>query len=56
LINDLASYELWCKKIAEEIAKKRIADLKDFIKTEEMPRVLDMAFNALLNGIYYRLE
>ncbi|MBW1706035.1 MAG: adenosylcobinamide amidohydrolase, partial [Deltaproteobacteria bacterium] len=54
LVCDLSSYELWCRKIAGEIAGKEIANLEDLVKPEGMPPVLRMAVNALLNGINNR--
>jgi hypothetical protein len=56
LIADLSSHELSCKKVAEEIAGKEIANLKEVTETEDMPLVLRMTVNALLNGIYYRIK
>ncbi|OEU84988.1 MAG: adenosylcobinamide amidohydrolase [Desulfobacterales bacterium S5133MH4] len=54
LIADLSIYELWCKNVAEEIAGEKIPNLKDVTETENMPPVLRMTVNALLNGIYHR--
>ena len=56
LIADLSSYELSCKKVAGEIAGKEIVNMKEVTETEDMPLVLRMTVNALLNGIYYRIE
>lgn len=56
LIADLSSYELSCKKVAGEIAGKEIVNMKEVTETEDMPIVLRMTVNALLNGIYYRIE
>ncbi|MBW1677419.1 MAG: adenosylcobinamide amidohydrolase, partial [Deltaproteobacteria bacterium] len=56
LIGDLSGYELLCQKVAEEIAGKKITNLKDLIKPEKVPPVLHIAINALLNGIYYRIK
>ncbi len=56
LIADLSSYELSCKKVAGEIAGKEIVNMKEITETEDMPLVLRMTVNALLNGIYYRIK
>jgi len=56
LIADLSSHELSCKKVAEEIAGKEIANLKEVTETEDVPLVLRMTVNTLLNGIYYRIK
>lgn len=54
LLIDLSAYKLWCKKIAEEIAGREIASSIDFIVMDDLPVVLRMAFNAILNGVYYK--
>ncbi len=56
LIDDLTSFELLCNDIAEEIAGEKIENMTDFIADKDMPRVPRMAFNALLNGLYYRIK
>lgn len=56
LIADLSSHELSCKKVAGEIAGKEIANMKEVTETEDMPLVLRMTVNALLNGIYCRIK
>ena len=56
LIADLSSHELSCKKVAEEIAGKEIANMKEVTETEDMPLVLRMTVNTLLNGIYCRIK
>ncbi|MBN2254091.1 MAG: adenosylcobinamide amidohydrolase [Deltaproteobacteria bacterium] len=54
LVNDLASFESLCNKIAEEIAGKKIENMINFIAQDNMPCVLRMALNGLLNGLYCR--
>ena len=56
LIADLKVYELWCKRLAEEIADKKIEKMLDLINLDDSPRVLRMSLNAILNGLFYRLE
>jgi len=56
LVNDLGFFELWCSDMAEEIAWKKIGTTKDFIADKDMPRVLRMALNSLLNGLYVRIK
>lgn len=56
LIADLSSHELSCKEVAGEIAEKEISSMKEFTETEDMPLVLRMTVNALLNGIYCRIK
>jgi adenosylcobinamide amidohydrolase len=54
LITDLRAYNLWCKQVAEEIAGKKIAVMKDILQTENMLLPLRMALNAVFNGLYYK--
>jgi len=54
LLDNLSAYNLQCKRIAEKIAGKKIAKLKDLVGTDDIPVVLRSALNALLNGIYFR--
>ncbi|MBW2107036.1 MAG: adenosylcobinamide amidohydrolase, partial [Deltaproteobacteria bacterium] len=56
LIADLKVYELWCKRLAEEIADKKIEKMLDLVNFDDSPRVLRMSLNAILNGLFYRLE
>ena len=54
LFTDLTAYELWCEKIAEEIADREIASRIDLIIMDDLPVVLRMALNSILNGVYYK--
>jgi iron complex transport system substrate-binding protein len=54
LVDDLGSYELWCKNVAGEIAGKEIEVMLDLIAFDKIPAVVRMALNSILNGIYYR--
>lgn len=56
LFTDLTAYELWCEKIAKEIAGREIASRIDLIAMDDLPVVLRMALNSILNGVYYRLN
>jgi hypothetical protein len=56
LVNDLGFFKLWCSDMAEEIAGKKIETTKDLIADKDMPRVLRMALNSLLNGLYVRIK
>jgi len=55
LITDVSGFEAWGRRTAEEIAGKKIKRMNDLVAYDNMPRVLDAALNALLNGIYYRM-
>lgn len=50
-VTDLASFETWCRSIADEIAGRWIEAWKDYVTTPEIPVVVKMALNALLNGV-----
>jgi ABC-type Fe3+-hydroxamate transport system substrate-binding protein/adenosylcobinamide amidohydrolase len=56
LICDLSDYELWCRKVAEEIAGKEIEDMTDLIFPDHLPVVIKMSFNSILNGIYNEMK
>jgi hypothetical protein len=56
LFTDLTAYDLYCKIIAEEIAGKKIERMEDMIEMKQLPIVLKRALNALMNGIYYKLN
>lgn len=48
---DVSLFNLWCKEIAKEIGNKKIDNLNSFIDSDEIPHIVAMAFNALINGI-----
>ena len=54
LIKNLASYDLWCRDVAWQIAGEEFEDMKDFVKADDIPVVLKKALNGILNGAYYR--
>jgi hypothetical protein len=56
LIGDLASYNLWCSQIAEEIAGREVERMVDLIGPGDLPVVERMALNSLLNGVYFRMK
>jgi hypothetical protein len=56
LLKDLSPYERWCQNIAEDIAGKKIADMSEFVDQDDLPMVLKMALNAILNGTYHKIR
>ena len=56
LLSDLTSYKLWAENISLEIAGRNIEEDKDFAGNAEMPVVLKTAFNAIINGAFYRVK
>ncbi len=56
LLCDLSSYGLWCKMIAQDIAGKKIERVEDIVQSNDMPVVLRMALNAILNGLIPKLK
>ncbi len=56
LVNDLDFFELWCSDMAEEIAGEKIEQMINLIADKDMPRVLRMALNSLLNGLCFRMK
>ncbi|MBW2644235.1 MAG: adenosylcobinamide amidohydrolase, partial [Deltaproteobacteria bacterium] len=51
LVKDLSTYELWCHLIAENIAGKKFEQMKELVSMDDIPVVLKMALNAVLNGV-----
>ena len=56
LITDLGAHKLLCKRVAEKIAGQRIGDMMDLVALENIPPVLKMTLNAILNGIYFKIR
>ncbi len=56
LLTDLSTYKLWCNTIVEEIAGKKIEGMTDLVGRNDLPVVLKMALNTILNGAYYITE
>ncbi|MCD6185295.1 MAG: adenosylcobinamide amidohydrolase, partial [Deltaproteobacteria bacterium] len=56
LLSDLTSYKLWAENISLEIAGREIEEYKKFIGDAGMPVVLKIAFNAVINGAFYRIK
>ncbi len=56
LIINLEGYQKQCRNIAEEIAGDRIASWKEMITAEDVPPVLRLSLNALLNGVSARVS
>lgn len=56
LLSDLSSYGLWCKTISSDIAGKKIEGMEDILESNDMPVVLKMALNAILNGLRHKLK
>jgi iron complex transport system substrate-binding protein len=56
LLTDLSTYKLWCNTIVEEIAGKKIKGMTDLVGRNDLPVVLKMALNTILNGAYYITE
>jgi len=54
LVDDLGSYELWCKNVAGEIAVKEIEIMLELIAFDKIPVIVRLALNSILNGVYYR--
>jgi adenosylcobinamide amidohydrolase len=56
LVKDLTVFKLWCEQIAENIAGVKIEKIRNFISHDGVPVVLDMAFDAILTGLYYKKQ
>ncbi len=51
LLSNLDAFETWCRSVAEQIAGRKLETWTDFITSEEIPVVMRMSLNALLNGL-----
>ncbi|MBW1759324.1 MAG: hypothetical protein JRI88_03220, partial [Deltaproteobacteria bacterium] len=56
LLTDLSTYKLWCNTIVEEIAGKKIEGMTDLVGRNDLPVVLKMALNTILNVACYITE
>ena len=56
LINDLYTFEICCKKIAEGIAGKEIRNMNNLVAPDNIPVVMKMALNAILNGLFVKMK
>jgi trimethylamine:corrinoid methyltransferase-like protein len=54
LISNLDAFDSWARKVADDIAGGPSSEWKELIVSEEIPVVLKMSINALLNGISRR--
>ncbi|MBW2112963.1 MAG: adenosylcobinamide amidohydrolase, partial [Deltaproteobacteria bacterium] len=52
LVTDLGAHEHLCQMVAEKIAGKDIDRMIDLVEPDDIPPVMEMTLNALLNGIY----
>ncbi len=51
LVKDLSTYRLWCHLVAEDIAGKKIDQMEELVSMDDVPLVLKMALDAVLNGV-----
>ncbi|MFH2066293.1 MAG: adenosylcobinamide amidohydrolase [Pseudomonadota bacterium] len=54
LITDLALFRQWGQLIAEQVAGRKIQEIKNLTMQENLSPVMKIAFDSLLTGIYYR--
>ena len=54
LITDISSFEKLSKSIALEICANNMKDTKEIINGQDLPLIINIALNALFNGIYHR--
>jgi hypothetical protein len=50
-VPDLGAFQQWCRQTAEEIAGGRIDSMAALVSDPEIPTVLRLCANALLNGV-----
>jgi ABC-type Fe3+-hydroxamate transport system substrate-binding protein/adenosylcobinamide amidohydrolase len=56
LVGDLGSFEIWCRDITRDIAGETMDELTDFIVSDKIPTVQKMAINALINGVWIKIQ
>ena len=56
LIDDLTEYKKWAEKISWDIAGKNTGPLKEFITSDELPIVIKIALNSIINGVCERVK
>ena len=54
LIKNLSTFEAYAREVAEEIAGQEIDSMKWIVDQPGMPGALQIALNAVFNGIYYK--
>lgn len=55
LMTDRSAFRSWCQKIATDIAGKPVQKVRDCIKADDRPVILDMALNAIFSGLMDKL-
>lgn len=53
LLKDTSAFSQWCHQIIEDIAGRPVKAPKEMVAGEGIPVVLEMALEAVLNGVYY---
>ena len=56
LIEDLSFFRAWCEQVRAEIAGRQPKEIQNPVSLENLPDVLKMAFNSILDGIYASLK
>jgi ABC-type Fe3+-hydroxamate transport system substrate-binding protein/adenosylcobinamide amidohydrolase len=56
LVGDLESFEIWCRDITRGIAGETVDELTDFVVSDKIPTVQKMALNALINGVWIKIQ
>lgn len=56
LIQNLSSFNMWCKKIATHIAGVDIKEIKDMVSDDSLPITIKTALDAILTGAQARLN
>jgi hypothetical protein len=50
LITDISGFALWCDRMVSVIAGAAVGNRHDFKYSPSLPKVLEMAFDAVING------
>ncbi len=55
-IGELDLFEMWARSVAEEIAGGPLPEWKELVTKEDIPVIVRVSFNAVLNGLSQRVK
>ncbi len=55
LVHDWEPFRLWARAISDDLAGRPIGEWKERVGGEDIPMMLRVALNAVLNGVYHKV-
>lgn len=55
-VGNLEAFDLWARSIVQDISGVHVFQWKELEKSEDIPIVLRMSLNALLNGLFHKMS